>query len=363
MNKKKSGQIQIAFNWIYILIAGGVILLFFVGIVVKQKAVSEEQLGSDIVNMIESIFVAASVSENTKNILPTHGLAKSTIYFECSDQVGRYGIQGKSASAEDSIKPLFAPREIKTSQIITWSKPLTLPFKVVDLLFVTSSNTKYFVVGDGIEVTQFVKDTDGLNIEQKNNLEDIDPGSNFQIRIVDLSGSYVRIGQQLNLARSFNKDKVTAISLKQVSGIKTVSYFKLDQDGRWQQLGESIPIISLDEELGSATYAAVFSEDGDIYTCNMKKAFKKLKFLTNIYSGKAEEIETYYQNEARDLPQSRECREIIRGYNPDVLTTLGYIKEGIDLCNFQYSSCGNLLQPANDLMLLNKQLENCIQLY
>ena len=62
----KSGQVQITFNWIYILIAGAVILLFFVGIVVKQKVVSEERLATDVVDILDSIFTAAGVSSKTK---------------------------------------------------------------------------------------------------------------------------------------------------------------------------------------------------------------------------------------------------------------------------------------------------------
>ena len=58
----KKGQIQVTFNWIYITIAGAVILLFFFGIVVKQKAASEEKLSIEVVRILESILTGAGVS-------------------------------------------------------------------------------------------------------------------------------------------------------------------------------------------------------------------------------------------------------------------------------------------------------------
>ena len=61
MVNEKKAQIQVTFNWVYILIAGAVILLFFIGIVVKQKAVSEENLATDVVRVMESIFTGAGV--------------------------------------------------------------------------------------------------------------------------------------------------------------------------------------------------------------------------------------------------------------------------------------------------------------
>ena len=79
----KKAQIQVTFSWVYILIAGAVILLFFIGIVVKQKSISEENLATDVVRVMESIFTGAGVSEKTKNFVDISGLADYTLYFNC----------------------------------------------------------------------------------------------------------------------------------------------------------------------------------------------------------------------------------------------------------------------------------------
>ena len=92
-NKTKKGQIQVTFNWFYVLIAGGVILLFFFGIVMKQQKVSEENLAYDVVRIMESIFTGAGVSEKTKNFIDTSGLVDYTLYFNCDEGTTDFGIK------------------------------------------------------------------------------------------------------------------------------------------------------------------------------------------------------------------------------------------------------------------------------
>src|SRR3989338_857556 len=81
--KDKKAQMDVGFNWIYIMIAGVVILLFFTGIIVKQKTASQQQLSTDVVRIMESIFTAAGVSEKTKNSIDIIGLADYTLTFNC----------------------------------------------------------------------------------------------------------------------------------------------------------------------------------------------------------------------------------------------------------------------------------------
>ena len=43
-NINHKGQVEVTFNWVYILIAGAVILLFFVSLVVRQKRIFYKHL-------------------------------------------------------------------------------------------------------------------------------------------------------------------------------------------------------------------------------------------------------------------------------------------------------------------------------
>ena len=150
---KNRAQIQLQFNWIFILIAGAVILFFFFGIVLKQKDISEERLEYDVTQIIESILVGAGVSEKTKNLIDIP--SQYEFYFTCrtgnnpeGDARKEFGIAESNAKVDLPIEPIFAPGSFQSSKLVTWSLPVKLPYKVGDILLITSPLIKYVVVGD-----------------------------------------------------------------------------------------------------------------------------------------------------------------------------------------------------------------------
>ncbi|MEK6809310.1 MAG: hypothetical protein AABY40_01420, partial [Nanoarchaeota archaeon] len=188
----KKAQMEVTFNWVYILIAGTVILLFFVGLVTRQKTISEERLSGEVVDVMSSILVGAGVSEKTKNFIDASGLADYTLYFQCVDGVSEFGIKDQPARTQNSIDPLFAPKEIMSSRIVTWSLPYAMPFKVMDFLFVIPSTIKYYIMGNDAEfVKEFLNSTEGIERVYVSGLSQIEPEENLQVRIIDTSGTII----------------------------------------------------------------------------------------------------------------------------------------------------------------------------
>ncbi len=370
MNHKKKynkkGQIQITFNWIYILIAGTVILLFFVGLVVKQKASAEESLALDVVRVMESIFTGAGVSEKTKNFIDVSGLADYTLQFSCDQGLSEFGIKDRGSPAQNLVDPIFSPREIKTTLLILWSLPYKLPFKVIDFTFVTSTNTKYFVLGDGNGfVEEFYNATQSFNRVIINSPEEVDPEKNFQVRLIDLDGIHVQTGQPVpDKLVLLDDNKVTAVTFP---AAKMANYFK-KEGSLWKQTNlNPVKIISLSEERDAAKYAAIFSADEKMYQCNMKKAFQRLKYLITIYERKAAEIELYY-NANPELQLNKECLNHIQksGYQPNINSALESLKNFVAGCILKEDICFDLFEPAKNLREANKNLGekgDCLTLY
>jgi hypothetical protein len=366
----KSAQIQLTFNWFYVLIAGAVILLFFVGIVVKQKAAAEDNLASEVVRIMESIFTGASVSEKTKNFIDTSGLADYTLYFDCEEGVSEFGIKGKGTPSQDRVSPIFVPYEIKTTQLILWSLPYKLPFKVIDFMFVTSQNTKYFLLGNGAGfATEFINSTEGFNRVEINNLNQIDPGKNFQIRIIDFDGTLDENSPVPEKLKLMDDDKVTMLSFL---GTSQVNYYQMLDHNSWKKINsEPVQIVSLGGERDAAKYAAIFSGDDKIYRCNMGKAFQRLQYLIEVYEGKLIDIELYY-NENIELSLSKECMNYIQAgdYDPNIETELSSLKGNLGACLLDYpetySSCISLMGVAANLKKADKDLGekgDCLTLY
>ena len=359
----KKGQAEVTFHWVYILIAGAIILLFFVGLVIRQKAVSEERLGEDVIRILESIVVGASVSEKTKNFVDTSGLSDYTFEFRCEGDYAGFGIRGGKFE-ELPIEPVFSPKEIRTAQMIFWSLPYRLPYKVIDLLIITSANTKYVVVGSGSLYTELQNATEGLNFDFVTDLDKIVPGKNFHVRIIDLTGTgIVSLPDPL---KTFRDDQVSAVSL---SGSQATYYQK--KGSGWEK-GETMGIISLGGEKDAAKYAAIFAGDAESYRCNMMKVFKRMRYINEIYLGKTEEIIHHYDS-ILPLTGQETDRARIQG----CLLTLGEpaasvknllkisMSSELTKCELNYASCNLLPRHAQDLISLNNQLQYqaCIQIY
>jgi hypothetical protein len=351
--ESKKAQIEVTFHWVYILIAGAVILLFFAGIIVRQQTVSEERLGEDVVRVLESILVGAGVSEKTKNFIETKGLMDYTFEFRCEEGYMGFGI--KEGSFRDlPTEAVFAPKEIKTSKLILWSLPYNMPYKIMDLLMVTSVNTKYAVIGEGDFYVELEKATEGLNFEFVDNLDEINPGKNFHIRIIDLNGIHIREGVPVPQSLlELGDPEVSAVSF---SGFQ-VTYFQKKGEG-WKK-GETVQIVSVAGEKDAAKYGAIFAGDGGSYKCNMMKVFKRMKYVNEVYAGKLEEIKEHYKDPLVSNQQA--CNPYLRGLDIAFMLLQG----NVGICYHDYDLCSEVVFNANSLKDWNEKFrtEPCIGLY
>ena len=370
----KKGQIELTFNWVYILIAGTLILLFFVGLVFKQKASSEEKLTADVVEVLDSIFTGASVSEKTKHFIDTSSIADYTLSFTCEEGITDFGIKDSPTRKQNAVTPIFSLREMISPQMILWSLPYKLPFKVIDFLFVTSADTKYFLVGNDIQFGQeFLDATEDpspklkIKRESADTLDEIIEHGNLDLRIVDLKGSQIvhDIPLPANL-QEIEEDRITAVSF--AGG--NVWFYQV-KNGRWKRTNlNPSQIISLPGERDAAKYAAIFSADDEIYRCNMQKAFQRLEYLTEVYYGKTTNLINHYESRG-DLANAEDCLLNLDRSPNNVAEVLGAHRNIAISCRVSSASgsqleiCDDLEGTAASLKRLNENLEEkgCVKLY
>ncbi len=357
--RQKSAQLEVTFNWLYILIAGGLILLFFVGIVVKQKAQAETQLSLDVVRILESIIKGASISEKTKHSIDISGLKDYTLQFSCDEGVSKYGLEGTSAQVEDVIQPLFSPTRIKAPRLNLWSVPYKLPYKTIDFLFVTSTTTKYFFAGQDEEfVNEFFAQTETELSGKKEvlfeikrdfvtTLEVVDPEKYFHVRIVDVSGNTIKAGDPVpQKLRPLADEQVTAVSFTMGN---TADFFQKAGDIWVKRNKQPVPLISLGGERDAAKYAAIFAGNEEIYNCNMKKAFRRLQYVSQIYQEKLHELEAYYDTPLRKTNYP-DCIGYINQFPTNIVEVSEMFQNKIAACVATYpeaaASCTELRQLA-----------------
>ena len=232
-------------------------------------------------------------------------------------------------------------------------------------MFVTSKNTKYFLVGGTDFAEEFVNATVGFNVVQIPDLSFINPEKNFQVRVVDLDGVHVKTNSPVpESLKLMDDNKVSAVVF---TAANQVDYYQKKDNG-WKRLNPNpVRIISLGGERDAAKYAAIFSGNHIIYRCNMKKAFQRLRYLTEVYGEKAKEMEQYY-TERPELSLTKECLNHIQvsGYEPNINGALESLQGSVAACLLKGDLCTDLFAPAEALREVNKNLGekgDCLTLY
>jgi hypothetical protein len=355
--------IELQFNWIFILIAGAVILAFFFSVVQKQRSLSEQKLSITLASQMDAIYSGAIESKGTTQPLatPRPGLA-----FSCSEACEcNYYIGNRATEFRDKL--LFAPAVIRGEDGIAWSVEWKLPFRIANFLLLTSPRVKYYLVyeqGDAQSeqaharvIKQFPREI---------NAETLRSASDVYNRIVPQGYDHTRfifIGTDdaprlESLNRDFDGESVSAVWLRPRSGQseEVVFYEKADPD----ELDFNAYSLLLAGD--ASIYAAMFAADHSMYGCVMKRAFGKLATVARVHAKRADELQIELLAQGRP-----ECPYILQNLQ-NVADAAGIISAAarlspedpdapIALSNI-LSEQGTLQQQNNNLIL-----QSCPELY
>jgi len=290
-NKSKKAFVETQFNWIFIIIAGGVILLFFFSIVYKQKDVSDIKVTGTIKSDLRVILTGSKASTGTASLIAAPNLE---IYYDC---------QGYAIGRLSPIKPHagFSPGLIKGYALMVWALDWNMPFRVTNFLYLTSPEIRYIIVNDGsfaerlnetLPAKTIIQDKKKKILMNKEfvevaNLGSIEDKNNYRVRFVFFNQN--PSGGLSDLDNMENED-VTAISVYPTTGIDgygEVEFFEKDGNG-WVLKGTT-------NYIGKASLiGAVFTDNIETYNCNMQRAFKDLSIINEIYLNRTNELVKYY---------------------------------------------------------------------
>ena len=289
---KKKGVIELQFNWIFILIAGAIIFVFFINIVNKQREFSEVKTSGTIITNLESILTGAQISTDTVNIID---MPKVDIGFECN----RYFIGPVPKQTKNSV--IFAPNLLKGKQLITWALDWNMPYRITNFLYITDPQIRYVIVydEDTEEVANkiFDKLPKEMNKEKFNMddpLQEFKDKNNYKVKFIfltDIALSDVDNNGLKDLKRMPDED-VTAIKIifgasTVIPSTGTINFLQKDGDV-WVSRTDT---FYLKEE---SLFGAIFAADLEMYNCVMKKAFTKLNLLSKIYVERSSKLSDFY---------------------------------------------------------------------
>ncbi len=275
MDKRGEG---IQFNWIFVIVAGAIILGFFVMFIFKFVELQEKRQDVQTVRF----FSTGVISASSKLQIGSGGAAVDSqgddgIRFGYNTNLGYECIEGDASvlvnrgdSAWYKLKDevVFMDREIKFGAldgVDLWILPWSYPYHVTNFIYLANSKTKIYLVYDssGREVAGGLEVSSVFNVEvlSVEDLEEAESGS----KVVFFTRS--EPGFDMLSRISAGKD----INFVYIAGNKAKFF-----DEVWS---EGVEFYS-EEQL----YGAIFSNNADIFECNINRALDRTKIIGKVYS-------------------------------------------------------------------------------
>jgi hypothetical protein len=304
---KNKGFLQISFQWLFAIVVGIVILFLTIYGVSRliglgqrtQEIETSKELGI-LLNPLETGFEEAKSSIIELRV-------DTRLYASCDD-FGDFGKQGISVSqksfgkwpesSEEVVfynKYIFSEYPLETRKIYLFSKPFDFPFKVANLIYMTSADKTYCFKGAPEDIQDEI---DNLGMEN------------------------ILIDECLSNSISVCFESETDCDIV----VNYLNKYVDKEDSRVYFEGDAL------------MYAAIFSEDA-IYECQVKRLMKRVANLAELYKDKA------------DLVALEGCSTNL---NPD-LQVLISMAQGLDDSYYLF----NIKEHIEELNMKNKNNARC----
>jgi len=257
---KNRGYLQISFAWMFAIIAG--VFIIFLAIFAVTKFTSTEQIATDtatgkefgiLLNALETGFETGKTTSITMPV-------ETRVYNRCNNEgyFGRQIIQLSQKSFSKwpepglgigfSNKYIFSDSIVEGRNFFVFVKPFDFPFKVADLIYITSSEKSYC----------FLNPPERIEEE----LSNLDQGNIF---LTDCPDNSIRVCFEAEPGfPTSNCDINVNQNIKSVEKRGETMYFETD----------------------SLMYAAIFA-DKETYECQLKRLMQRTEQLSSIYNEKS----------------------------------------------------------------------------
>ena len=289
MNKK---AFEMQFFWIFIMIAGALILTFFLTLAMQQRASGEQKIMLELSRDVEAVFTSALQTPGTvQNItIPKTGVGlKCSAACDCNFLIGE-----TSRSFKDKI--IFGPAELKDFDMLFWTYEWKVPYRVTGLLLVTNPNVRYIFVYD-------TASTQSKNLKDKL-AKELPPDMNkaFVENIPNAPGleefphtRIVYLEQNKGASFAIPAARKVAADAVVINDDKILFYKQNSANPSLFERPTEAPLRQADtlelfyDRMG-AIYAAIYADDANMYRCGMTQAYKKLNAITQLVINRTQEI-------------------------------------------------------------------------
>ncbi len=251
----RNGFLEIPFSWLFAIIIGSIIIFLAIFAVTKisqtQEIAIDAQTSKQIGILLNPLETSFETAKTTSMILPS----ETRIFNRCNNN-GYFGRQiikvsqksfGKWTETDVGVgfsnKYIFSEEFVEGKKFYLFSKPFNLPFKVADVIYLTSSEKMYCFGGAPDEIEDELE-----NLNQTNIFTEISDCPDDSIRVCFSGDCDIKVNTGL---------------------------------GYVEKRGEK---MYFDDD--SLMFAAIFS-DPFVYECQLKRLMQRGSQLSQLYIEKA----------------------------------------------------------------------------
>lgn len=295
MLDKKRGMIGQQVNWIYVLIAGSLILIFFTSLVYKQKQAAEQATAEEALRAVEALTMQPPRSSQLTHF--------SGIDLKVSCASGITTLRIGKASPLRASPPTFAPEQIKSNEIITMTDEWLMPFKAANFVYITANDTRHLIVydaaSDSSEALSREIYSDLPEQSNKELLEKTKKTTDTNTRRTVVVAVATEPAAQGWMRQSKDKS-VTAIKISPEPSpdpyktweTGTVTYYAYNK--ATNSFTQQSTIRYTERAMMTA---AIYSENRKMLECAMEKAYERLHATASVYLIRAKKLQEAVQEE------------------------------------------------------------------
>lgn len=282
----KKGQVTEQFNWVFAIIAGSIILLFFLFVIGQIKVSSDAKLAVTVLNNFDAILTGSSVTANSLNVIDSSKLLAFDISCE-KDGFSELTLVGSNSRISLNQRLLYSPLTTSGQRFYLYVAPVERPFNLGNAMLLTGDNVLFAIYNtDSSEGLNDIYSLFPENISAElvtmftNNHKSYDKIVVLSdSRAPDFSNSYDSVHGEGIL----RKKNVMWIDLDFVGTRATVAnvYEKEAKDKLLKPSGK-VDLFSNEFALFLS-----FSKSLDFYKCNFNKINSKMRVVAKIYLERA----------------------------------------------------------------------------
>jgi hypothetical protein len=262
------GVVELPAIFIFIAVAGGLLMLFFITLAFQQGEHATESIELASLQRLETLIKSSATARETENNIT---IIDDPLSFRCDETGIRFGYESNNALVlQDQL--VFSPRSIPDGQLHTYSKGTRAGYRVATILYVSSPA---YLLSTATTLYNFPPVIEPQNIDR--------------LRAKDIPHRVVlTIEQYREVLEQPGPEPVDAVIIdEQGTGYGNVRYIR-----NGIQTGK---VVYPNNEL---LYGAILSYDEDTYNCVLTEYLHQLQWVNIVERDRVMQLKTVSNLEA-----------------------------------------------------------------